>query len=213
MGNHADNLIVGDDYIAGLIDSDFGIYINRFFPRGKLQLRPEIYFVNTRFSLIEVVSTYLSTYGIKHYVGNRTATVGKNKKIVVIQRPSMCIAFYNRVVEHCVVRYEQLNILKEFCSDRLYYVEHMGYKQNNTPYTDKQIALYDKMVDINLNYNMDYGYRNDSIEWLSGFLDGDGSICFVVTKDKPSKKILVNGDMAIYYGDRITPSIDFYYWI
>jgi hypothetical protein len=46
MDNHADNFVISDNYMAGLVDSDFGVYIHRFYPRGKLQLRPTINFVN-----------------------------------------------------------------------------------------------------------------------------------------------------------------------
>ena len=54
MDNHADNFVISDNYMAGLVDSDFGVFISRHFPKGKLCLNPVISFVNTRFELIEV---------------------------------------------------------------------------------------------------------------------------------------------------------------
>jgi hypothetical protein len=43
--------LINDNYFAGLIDSDFGVYITMNMYKGKLNLRPRINFVNTRFEL------------------------------------------------------------------------------------------------------------------------------------------------------------------
>lgn len=181
MDNHADNFIISDNYMAGLVDSDFGVYIHRFYPRGKLQLRPEIMFVNTNFKLIEICHEYLQSDEINHHIGFRKATVGKDKKELTIRRQSKCIDFVDKVVGHCVVRNVQLEIIRKFCDDRLRYVYELGWKQNNTPYTEYQKKLYDEIVELNLNYNYDNGSRNYTSSWLGGMIDGDGSICFVVS--------------------------------
>jgi hypothetical protein len=184
MDNHADNFIVNNNYMAGLVDSDFGVYIHRFFPRGKLQLRPTISFNNTNFNLIETCASYLSNADINHHVAYRKASKGKDKKEVTIKRQSKCIEFVDKVSGLCVTRKPQLKIVKEFCSSRLYNVDVLGWKQNNTPYTDHEKSLYDKIVELNLNYNYDNESRNYSLDWLAGMIDGDGSICFVIAKQK-----------------------------
>ena len=180
MDNHADNFIISGNYMAGLVDSDFGAYIHRFYPRGKLQLRPEIMFVNTNFGLIELCHDYLQTNKINHHIGFRKATVGKDKKELTIKRQSKCVEFVDKIIGYCVVRKPQLEIVKRFCEDRLRYVNEFGWKQNNTPYTEYQKKLYDDIVKLNLNYNYDNGSRNYTPSWLGGMIDGDGSICFVV---------------------------------
>ena len=181
MDNHADNFIVSNNYIAGLVDSDFGVYIHRFYPRGKLQLRPTISFNNTNFNLIELCHNYLKANNINHHIANRRATIGKDKKELTIKRQSKCIEFVDNIINYTVVRKPQLRIIKEFCENRLFYVNEFGWKQNNTPYTDYQKELYDEIVNLNLNYNYDNGARNYTPSWFGGMMDGDGSICFVVT--------------------------------
>ena len=181
MDNHADNFIINDNYMAGLVDSDFGVYIHRFYPRGKLQLRPTISFNNTNFDLIELCHTYLKNNSINHHIANRYATKGKDKKELTINRQSKCIEFVDKLANYTVVRRPQLEVIRMFCEDRLHYVNEYGWKQNNTPYTDYQKELYEKIYNLNLNYNYDNGYRNYTASWLGGMIDGDGSICFVVT--------------------------------
>ncbi len=221
MDNHAGNFIVNNNYMAGLIDSDFGVYIHRFFPRGRLQLRPTISFNNTRFNLIEVCHDCLEKYNINHHIAYRKATVGKDKKEITVKRLSKCIDFADKFMGYCITRRPQLKIIKEFCEERLYHVNELGWKQNNTPYTDYQKELYDKMVELNLNYNYDAGYRNHTISWLAGMVDGDGSICFVVDKNRriiPTLDITTGSDttknnlfelfdkLDIKYNDRTTES-------
>ncbi len=198
MDNHAGNLTISNNYIAGLIDSDFGIFINRFYPRGKLQLRPEIVFVNTNFDLIELCAEYLTINDINHHIRTLKATVGKPKKEVRLLRQSKCVEFADLMMKYCVVRRPQFEILKRFCESRLYHVRELGWKQNNTPYTDEQKEMYEEIVQLNLNYNYDNKFRNYTLAWLAGFIDGDGSICFVVTKDRSKG----------YCYDKIIPVID-----
>ena len=221
MDNHADNFIISDNYMAGLVDSDFGVYIHRFYPRGKLQLRPEIMFVNTNFKLIELCHEYLQSNDINHHIGFRKATIGKDKKEITIRRQSKCIEFVDKVVGSSIVRKDQLEIVRKFCVDRLRYVYEFGWKQNNTPYTDYQKKLYDEVVELNLNYNYDNGSRNYTPSWLGGMIDGDGSICFVVSGRNsiiPSIDITTGSDtclnnvcelynnLGIEYGTRTTKS-------
>lgn len=200
MDNHADNFVISDNYMAGLVDSDFGVYIHRFYPRGKLQLRPTINFVNTNFSLIELCHDYLERNNINHHIANRAATVGKDKKELTIRRQTKCIEFSDKILKYIIVRAPQLKIVKEFCDSRLKYVNEYGWKQNNTPYTEYQKQLYDEIVELNLNYNYDNGNRNYTPSWLGGMIDGDGSICFVVSSRNsiiPSIDITTGSDTCL----------------
>jgi len=208
MDNHADNLVINKNYLAGLVDSDFGVCIKRFYPRGKLQLRPDINFSNTRFNLISLVSEVLHSKGINHYVGLHKATVGKDKKYVSINRFSKCVEFIEFISSYCVVRKPQLDVLYKFCNDRLKYVNECGWKQNNTPYTDYQKELFETMVELNLNYNRDEGSRNNTFSWLGGFTDGDGSIGFITTTSK-SKHKNVDGSFKLYCNKRILPFVNY----
>jgi hypothetical protein len=199
MGNHADNFIISDNYVAGLVDSDFGVFINRFYPRGKLQLRPTINFTNTNFDLIEKCYDYLKINGINHHIRFNKATIGKDKKCIEILRLSMVALFSDKIKSYCVVRRPHLEVLSSYCSDRLIYVNELGWKQNNTPYTDYQKNLYDEIVELNMNYNYDLGYRNGTLSWLGGYIDGDGSICFVVSKKRiiPTVDITTGSDASL----------------
>lgn len=169
---------INDNYFSGLIDSDFGVYLTKNTYKGKLSIRPRICFVNTRFELIEVCSSFLKFNNINHHVGTETATVGRDHKRIQIIRLDKCVDFVDKWSHFSIVRRPQLELLREFCVGRIKYVNEEGWKFNNTPYTEEQKNLFDKIQQLNLNYNRDDGYRNKTFSWLAGMIDGDGSIYF-----------------------------------
>lgn len=170
--------LINDNYFAGLIDSDFGVYLTNNTYKGKLSLRPIINFVNTRFELVEVCSDYLKYHGINHHVALEKATIGRDHKRIQIIRLDKCLEFVDKWSHLSIVRRPQLELIKEFCENRISYVTEYGWKFNNTPYTDRQKELFYIIQNLNLNYNRDDGYRNKTFSWLAGMVDGDGSIYF-----------------------------------
>lgn len=170
--------LINDNYMAGLIDSDFGVYLTKSMYKGKLSIRPRIMFVNTRFELIEACSALLKANDINHHVGLEKATVGRDHKRIQILRLGKCIDFVNKWSNLSIVRRPQLNELKKFCEQRTDFVINEGWKFNNTPYTEEQIELFDVIQRLNWNYNRDDGFRNKTFSWLAGMIDGDGSIYF-----------------------------------
>lgn len=179
MDNHAGNFLTNDNYIAGLVDSDFSVQIIKRTIRGdKLRLAPKIDFTNTNFDLIELCSSYLHLNDINHYVGTRDKKIVscKIEKYITISRLSKCLEFADKILGCAVIRRPQLEVVRDFCSDRCVYVEKYGWKFFNTPYTDYQKELCDKIYELNSNYNYDSGYRNYTYSWLGGFVDGDGSV-------------------------------------
>lgn len=177
MDNQQINLI-NDNYFAGLIDSDFGVYLTMNTYKGKLNLRPRITFVNTRFCLVEVCSDKLKANGINHHISTEKATVGRDHKRIQILRLDKCLEFVDKWLKMSIVRQEQLQLLRDFCIERLTYVEGYGWKYNNTPYTDSQKNIFNAIQELNSNYNRDSGNRNYTFSWLAGMVDGDGSIYF-----------------------------------
>lgn len=176
--------LINDNYFAGLIDSDFGVYITMNTYKGKLNLRPRINFVNTRFELVEACSKKLKQHNINHHVGLDKATVYKDSKRIQILRLGKCIEFIDTWASYSIVRKPQLELLRCFCVQRTEYVKDYGWKYNNTPYTDEQKNIYEQMRLLNLNYNYDNGSRNHTFSWLAGMIDGDGSIYFSDTTRK-----------------------------
>ncbi len=170
--------LINDNYMAGLIDSDFGVYLTKNTYKGKLSVRPRINFVNTRFELIEACSALLKVNNINHHVGLEKATVGRDHKRIQIIRLSKCVEFADKWSHLSIVRRPQLELLKEFCEQRIKYVVSEGWKFNNTPYTDRQKELVGVIQQLNWNYNRDDGFRNKTFSWLAGMIDGDGSIYF-----------------------------------
>jgi hypothetical protein len=169
---------INDNYFAGLIDSDFGVFITKNNYKGKLMIRPVINFVNTRFELIETCSSFLLQNGINHHVSMEKSTVGRDHKRIKIQRLSKCIEFVDKFSHLSVVRRPQMELLREFCEGRVEYVENFGWRYNNTPYTERQLLIFDEIQQLNLNYNRDDCFRNRTFSWLAGMVDGDGSIYF-----------------------------------
>jgi len=170
--------LINDNYFAGLIDSDFGVYLTKNTYKGKLSIRPRINFVNTRFELVEVCSSKLKANGINHHVGLEKATVGRDHKRIQILRLGKCIDFVDKWSKFSIVRRPQLELLKEFCESRVRYVKDYGWKYNNTPYTSRQKELFHEIQQLNLNYNRDDFFRNNTLSWLAGMIDGDGAIYF-----------------------------------
>lgn len=206
MDNQQETLIINDNYFAGLIDSDFGVYIAKNTYKRKLQLQPRIIFKNTRFELVEECNSKLLNNGINHHVQTNTPTVGKPHKSITIQRLSKCVKFADKWGPFSIVRRPQLELLKDFCLSRIEYVENYGWKYNNTPYTENQKNICNTIYNLNLNYNYDNGYRNYTYSWLAGLIDGDGSIYFCVTKRKCKYK-KKNGIIKEYEYDKIFPTI------
>jgi hypothetical protein len=196
--------LINDNYFAGLIDSDFGVYITMNMYKGKLNLRPRINFVNTRFELVEVCSKKLKQRNINHHVEISKSTINKDSKRIQILRLGKCIEFVNNWVSYSIVRKPQLELLKSFCIDRVDYVENFGWKYNNTPYTQKQKDIYKQVKLLNLNYNYDNGSRNYTFSWLAGMIDGDGSIYFSDTHRKCKYK-RKNGAVKEYVYRKIIP--------
>jgi len=190
---------INNNYFAGLIDSDFGVYLTKNTYKGKLSIRPRICFVNTRFELIEVSSSFLKSNNINHHVGLEKATIGRDHKRIQIIRLDKCIDFVDKWSHFSIVRRPQLELLKEFCIGRVKYVNEEGWKFNNTPYTEEQKDLFDEIQQLNLNYNRDDGYRNKTFSWLAGMIDGDGSIYFSDTHRNTKYKD------TIYTYRKITP--------
>jgi len=170
--------LINDNYFAGLIDSDFGVYLTKNTYKGKLSLRPRINFVNARFILVDTCSEFLKLNGINHHVSLEKATVGRDHKRLQIIRLGKCVDFVDKWAHLSIVRRPQLELLKEFCEQRVVHVIEEGWKFNNTPYTNRQKELFDIIQQLNLNYNRDDGYRNKTFSWLAGVVDGDGSIYF-----------------------------------
>jgi len=201
MGNHAGNFLTNNNYVAGLVDSDFSVMIMRRTIRGdKLRMVPRISFTNTNPFLIEFMSSYLKRYDINHYVGIRKKTKYNHKieKQIIIQRYSKCIDFSDKIISCAVIRRPQLEIIRDFCVDRCKYMENYGWKFINTPYTDYQKKLCNEIINLNLDYNFDNNFRNHTFSWLGGFIDGDGSIGMSYHKQ--------GGDRTDY---KITPFINF----
>ena len=206
MDNQQETLMSNLNYFSGLIDSDFGVYIAENHYKGKLQLSPRINFVNTRFDLVEFCSNVLHKHGINHHVGTEKATVGKDHKRLVIQRHIKCVEFADTFGSYCVVRRPTLELLREFCSDRLKYVEDFGWKNKNTPYSSVQKNIFSRLRKMTLNYNSDNGYRNYTYSWLGGFIDGDGSI-YISSTSRKSKYRKKDGSLKIYTNKKLFPVI------
>lgn len=196
--------LINNNYFAGLVDSDFGVYITMNTYKGKLNLRPRINFVNTRFELVEVCSKKLKQYNINHHVSLDKATIHKDSKRIQILRLGKCVEFVDTWASYTIVRKPQLELLRHFCTKRTKYVKDCGWKYNNTPYTDEQKDMYEQMRLLNLNYNYDNGSRNYTFSWLAGMIDGDGSIYFSDTTRKCKYK-QKDGTIKIYNYRKITP--------
>lgn len=196
--------LINNNYFAGLIDSDFGVYITMNTYKGKLSLRPRIMFVNTRFELIELCSAKLKHLNINHHVATDKATVNKDSKRIQILRLGKCIDFVDNFASFSIVRRPQLELLRVFCIDRVNYVKGCGWKYNNTPYTELQKDIYERICVMNLNYNGDNSNRNYTFSWLAGMIDGDGSIYFSDTK-RNTKYKRKDGLIKTYRYRKITP--------
>lgn len=170
--------LINDNYFAGLIDSDFGVYMTKNKYKGKLSLRPRINFTNTRFELIEACASKLKCNNINHHVRLDKSTVGRDHKRIQILRLGKCIDFVDKWSPFSIVRRPQLLLLKEFCQSRVDFVRGEGWKFNNTPYTERQKELFSEIQFLNANYNRDDYFRNYTFDWLAGMVDGDGSIYF-----------------------------------
>jgi hypothetical protein len=196
MDNQQETLIINDNYIAGLLDSDFGVYICKNTYKGKIQYTPRIKFINTRFKLVEVCSNKLLEYGINHYVSISKATKGKDAKYLIIQRLTKCVDFVNRFKNLSVGRSKQLELIGSFCESRLRGISE-GNSNKFSKYSTFEDNIFKELTKLNYNYNVDFSNRNLTYSWLAGMIDGDGSIFITKTK-RSSKYKKTNGEFSTY---------------
>lgn len=205
MGNQQATSI-NENYIAGLIDSDFGVYITKNTYKGKLQFSPIVRLKNTRFSIVDACSDFLLSVGINHHVKIFEPTINKPYKQLQIQRLTKCLMFADMFKGLCVGRRKQLELIKDFCESRLRVLNTNSFANRNTPYSDEQREIFGRLYLLNLDYGKLNGYRNITPSWLAGMIDGDGSI-FMVLTHRESRYTNKEGKETVYKYPKIFPYV------
>jgi hypothetical protein len=171
MDNHADNdNVFNDNYVAGITDGICEISLNKFYPKGKLVIKPQIKFVLNNKNILNGLDRWLSINNINHFIQNNNTTVVFERFTLIISRYSKCIEFSNKVSKLCVLKRRQLEIIKDFCEHRIQNVNDNGWKFSNTPFDNYELACYNTFVNYNIYDNIDYNYRNFMLPWLLGFI-------------------------------------------
>lgn len=191
MDNHAGNINISNNYVAGIVDSIADIRLDRYFPKGKLLIKPSIKFVMTNVESLDCFHRWLDYNKINHYIQTNYVTKGNERKTLLINRYNKCISFIDIICGYCVLKCELLNILREFCLHRVQHVMESGWSFSNTPFDDFEKQIYNKM----LNYDIDLfkGYDNNfTLSWFKGYLSnirivnkGDG---YMITISNESVK-------------------------
>ena len=191
MDNHAGNFNNCDlKWLGGILDSDgcVSISINKR-KNNKVVYTPSITITNSNKYIIEAVHEILNFYSINHHI--KPNGLCKN---IVISRPNIIVNFCEVMKDNILVKTSELMLINKFCLYRIDNVKTAGCNWK-AGYTDLEINIVSELRFLNLNHYkecIEYGISENfidhrilnlfSLDWLAGFIDGDG--CFTINKIK-----------------------------
>lgn len=173
MDNHAgNNDLFNINYIAGIVDSVCDVRLNKYHLGGKFMIKPQIKFTSDKDYIIEILHVWLNDNNINHFIQNNKTTVVDNRKMLSINRYSKCIDFVNLVCGMCILKRDQLELLKDFCVYRINHVDNTGWTFMSTSFDKYEIDAYNTFIRFNIYSKHDSNYRNLTLSWLKGFIAG-----------------------------------------
>lgn len=191
MDNHAGNFNNIDlKWLGGIIDSDgcISISMNKR-KNNKIVYTPAIIISNCNNYIIEESHKILNYCNINHHI----KPVGSCKNIV-ISRPTIIVNFCELMKDNILVKTSELSLINLFCLSRIDNVRVAGCNWKAC-YTEHEVTLATELRFLNSNHYkecIEYGISENFIEyrvlnlfslnWLAGFIDGDG--CFTINKMK-----------------------------
>lgn len=188
MGNYAGNFNIEDiNWLAGIIDSDGSINLTKQNIKKGVNLQPKVQIYNSNDRIINNTHYILNDLGVNHHIyksDRSNSDDGRNyRKLsyqLSVRRLSKIIELSDIVVDSMVGKRNQLLSLSAFCKYRLDKVLSEGKK---CKYDDFALSFYNTVNDFNVKCNLkDYGFRNETLDWLAGFVDGDG--CLTIKRIK-----------------------------
>jgi len=215
MGNHAGNFDIAHlKWLGGLIDADgsIGISINTR-KNNKIVYTPCIVITNSNAIMIERAHNILDQYKINHHIKPNGSC-----KNLTISRPNIIDLFCRLMNGLILVKNNELRLIHQFCLKRIININESGcnWKAN---YNKDEIDIVYELRSLNMRHYgkcEEYGIVDNevsvdllncfSLEWLAGFIDGDG--CFSISKIKrPSGKYQYQPLTSIVTGSLIAKNI------
>lgn len=191
MDNHAGNFNSNNlKWLGGIIDSDgcVSISMNKR-KNNKIVYTPSITITNGNKCIVEVVHELLNHYNINHHI--KPNGLCKN---IVISRPNIIVNFCGLMKNNILVKVNELALINTFCLSRIDNVKTAGCNWKAC-YTESEIDIAVQLKFLNSNHYkecIEYGISENflshnilnmfSLNWLAGFIDGDG--CFTINKMK-----------------------------
>ncbi|RLI86217.1 MAG: hypothetical protein DRP01_04670 [Archaeoglobales archaeon] len=170
-------------YIAGLIDSDGSISINRFGrTKNFYKYRVQVEICNSNRELIEWLDKKIPFKNIRSYRRKN------NRTMYVVNIYNIGSSFYTllNVVERLVLKYHVGFSALEFC-----YYKILFNRSHNIEIHNMLDAIYEKVKELNRS---NYGF---SLEKYHGYYDGKGK-----TELYAYLSGVIDGDGTIYYNNR-----------
>lgn len=191
MDNHAGNFNNSDlKWLGGMVDSDgcVSISMNKR-KNNKIVYTPSITITNSNKYIVETVHDLLNYYSINHHI-----KANGSCKNIVISRPNIIVSFCEMMKDTILVKTSELVLINKFCLNRIDNVRSAGCNWKAC-YTDLEKDIASELRFLNLNHYkecVEYGISENfisnrilnlfSLNWLAGFIDGDG--CFTINKMK-----------------------------
>lgn len=189
MDNHAGNFNKNDlKWLGGIIDSDgcVSISMNKR-KNNKIVYTPSITITNSNKYIIEAVHEILNYYSVNHHI-----KANGSCKNIVISRPNIIVSFCELMKDKILVKTSELVLINKFCLSRIDNVRTAGCNWK-AGYTELEKDVVSELRFLNLNHYkecIEYGISENfishevlnlfSLNWLAGFIDGDG--CFTINK-------------------------------
>jgi hypothetical protein len=191
MDNHAGNFNTKElKWLGGLIDSDGCVSISSSLRKNnKVVYTPNITVTNNNLNIVDKCIDVLSNHNINHHV--KPNGLCKN---ITISRPTIISNFCRLMEDYILTKRQEFKLISHYCKCRIKNVETHGCNWK-ARYTEEEIKLVEELKYLNINHYkecLEYGISETipnlkvlelfSLEWLAGFIDGDG--CVTINKIK-----------------------------
>lgn len=166
-------------WLSGLIDSDGCFSLTKSVRKNNsIVYNPAVYITTKYEVLVDYLYKFFSDIGINHYIKGNNGCYN-----ITIGRLSIINRFCDIMYPYIIVKEGELILLKSFCDSRL------SHSNKRALYTNDENNIYISLKDLNFSHYgecSEYGILYEavdkhfvekmSLEWLSGYIDGDGEI-------------------------------------
>lgn len=215
-------------WMAGFFDAEGCFRVNKSVRKNNyITYSPRAILNNTDLDTMNYLILLLKKYGINCYVRDSTPTTNRSiTRYIEVCRITKIVELCDLLLPHAIVKYDEIQLLKDFCISRSSRFIESGLKNKKLSYNEYERSLYDKLVEHKahkkgrkcLSFNPIYSELPNSVtwSWFAGYTDGDGSFsinkrgsvsyCVATsnpTTDKKLNNFFVDNGISFYHDSQL----------